>query len=182
MKFTTLLTLFCSVSSAYVLPRGPTKTFKFVGNIRPTGFFDPLKISENVDEHQVKYFREAELQHGRAAMASMVALPLIDMFSDTLAIDYLKGLPAVEQAPFWLSMACFEFARMNAGWENPFITKDNKYFRLNDSYQPGNVIKLDEKLYSEDMMEKELSNGRLAMIGSVIYILQEACTHVPIVN
>ncbi len=40
----------------------------FPGQLPPTGFFDPLGLSDKVDDKWLKRYREAELKHGRVAM------------------------------------------------------------------------------------------------------------------
>lgn len=149
------------------------KSFNYVGDIDPVGYFDPIGISDNVDEDMIKYMREAEIQHGRVAMYSMIVLPTLDILDKkTLAIDKLSSMSVDEQLPYWIGAACFECARMGAGWENPFIEK-NSFFKLSDNYQPGNVLKLPEYMYNNEYLNKELANGRLAMFGSLGYIAQE---------
>jgi hypothetical protein len=69
------------------------KSFDFVGDTAPTGFFDPLNLTQNLDESAIKYLRESELHHGRIAMTSIVLLPLIDNQSDNLAINTISSLP-----------------------------------------------------------------------------------------
>jgi hypothetical protein len=181
MKFSTILNmLFLAFTDALTTSGKPiTKTFRYVGDIHPTNYFDPLGFSKNVDESKVKYFREAELQHGRLAMASMVALPLLDMYNDELAINSLSKLSLSEQAPFWGGVALFEVARMNAGWKNPFA-KGNPAFTIKENYQPGNVLNFKDSNYKDVTLERELSNGRLAMLASLGYITQELVTGTPI--
>jgi len=173
-----LLSLLILNVNAFVTTTKPMTTkFNYVGDIPPVGYFDPLGICDNVDEDMVKYIREAELQHGRVAMYSMVVLPTLDILDKkTLAIDKLASMSLEEQLPYWIGAASFECARMGAGWENPFIMKDS-FFKLSDNYQPGNVLKLPDYMYKEEDMNKELANGRLAMIGSLGYIAQEFVTH-----
>tara|TARA_X000000950_G_C13793302_1_gene610295 strand:- start:80 stop:571 length:492 start_codon:yes stop_codon:yes gene_type:complete len=162
----------------------PTKpivsTFNYVGDIKPTGYFDPLRLSGNADEALIKYLREAELQHGRVAMLAALALPVLDLTNDKLAINVLKDIPLEEQVPFWLSVGLFETARMGAGWKNPFMLR-NSYFKLEEGYQPGNVFKVPPNKYTDAALEKELSNGRLAMLGSLGYIAQELVHQHPVV-
>lgn len=164
--FLFLVSVFPSLVSGLI---SPTK-FTYVGNIAPLGYFDPLGISDNKSESTLKYLREAELQHGRVAMMSFITLAGLDCaFPDEPAINQLSHLSPLEQSPYWFGVAAFEFARMLNGWTNP--TK--ALFTLNEDYQPGNVFKVSKEDYNEDSLNKELSNGRLAMIGCTIYMAQE---------
>jgi len=167
-------TLFISSASGFQYTKPEVKSFNYVGDIKPANYFDPLQLSSGIlrhDESYIKYLREAELQHGRVAMIAIVALPVIDMTSDKLAINYLKDMSFSEQAPFWLSMGLYESARMGAGWKNPLTSKEG--FKLEDYYQPGNVLKVSDNSYSNSRLERELSNGRLAMFGTLGYLAQE---------
>tara|TARA_Y100000389_G_scaffold193698_1_gene222754 strand:- start:1872 stop:2384 length:513 start_codon:yes stop_codon:yes gene_type:complete len=154
-------------------------TFKYVGNIPPLGYFDPLKITYNADESKIKYLRESELQHGRIAMLSFVALATLDTLNDGLAINQLNNLNWEKQFPFWMAVFITEFGRMCVGWENPFSDIGSK-FQLKSDYQPGNLLQLSDSSYTHEKMNKELSNGRLAMLACAGYIAQELVTQTPI--
>lgn len=176
------LLFFFTCTNAFTLPpvtKPYVNTFRYVGDIKPTNYFDPLRFSENVDESMIKYLREAELQHGRLAMTSMVALPLLDKYCESLSINSLSVLSLEEQTPFWLTMGCVELARMKSGWKNPFRER-NSSFSIKKDYQPGNMLNLKDEEYKDIDMKRELSNGRLAMLASVGYIAQELVTGNPI--
>jgi hypothetical protein len=173
-----IVTLF-STTNAFMPNKPNVKNFNYVGDIKPTGYFDPLRISDNADEGLIKYLREAEIQHGRVAMLAALALPILDITNDKLAINVLKDIPLDEQVPFWLSFGLFESARMGAGWINPFMYK-NSYFKLEENYQPGNVFKVPSNNYDDTALQKELSNGRLAMLGTMGYMTQELLQQHPI--
>jgi len=155
------------------------RNFNYQGDVPPVGYFDPGIFSSNASDDTIKYLREAELQHGRVAMMSFVALAGLDLFRDDLAIDALAKLSFEEQTPYWLGVALYEFARMGAGWRNPFV-ESSAYFKLEDNYQPGNVLKMNASDIPDRKYNVELSNGRLAMLACLGYMAEEFVTRVPI--
>ena len=155
-----------------------TTSFKYLGDIAPTNYFDPLKLNSetNFNERKVKYWREAELQHGRVAMLGAVALPFLEFSNpNSLSINYLSSLESMMQSPFWASMLVYECVRMSTGWENPFV-QGGKAFRLKDGYQPGNLFSYDAKKVSDTLYNNELSHGRLAMLTCAHIIGSELLT------
>jgi hypothetical protein len=155
------------------------RNFNYQGDVPPVGYFDPGIFSTNASDNTIKYLREAELQHGRVAMMSFVTLAGLDILRSDLAIDALAKLSLEEQAPYWLGVALYEFARMGAGWRNPFVEK-GAYFKLEDNYQPGNVLKMNASDIPDRKYNVELSNGRLAMLACLGYMAEEFVTRVPI--
>ena len=153
--------------------------WRYVGSVKPLTDFDPMGIVENAPENRLKFIREAELMHGRTAMLATVAIPFLeslDQTGSTLGINYLSSLDAYHQLPFWFTLLNYETLRMGVGWVNPF-TEDgidpSKTFTLEPNYQPGNLGKYNMTNISDDLLNKELSNGRLAMIAFVGIVAQE---------
>jgi light-harvesting complex I chlorophyll a/b binding protein 1 len=144
--------------------RGPTAPLE---NIE---LFSQDVFAKNV---QPSFLREAELKHGRLAMVASILLPLSEQYSDKLGIHFFQEHP--ELVPVGLSvMFASEFISMIRGWENPVV----KPFTLKEDYQPGDLgFNTDFKEYSMDQdMDKELNNGRLAMIGVLGMMVQELVT------
>tara|TARA_B100001093_G_scaffold460241_1_gene473913 strand:- start:3064 stop:3603 length:540 start_codon:yes stop_codon:yes gene_type:complete len=153
------------------------KSFNYKGDIAPLNYFDPLKLNSesNFKEERVKFWREAELQHGRTAMLGAVALPFIELTnSDLTSINYLSDQDAMMQSPFWITMLGVEFSRMFIGWQNPF--NNSKLFTLKSDYQPGNLLGYDSAKVSDDLYNQELSHGRLAMLTCAHIIGSELAT------
>lgn len=107
----------------------PSTSFKLAGAIPPLGYFDPLGVTAKIEESRLKYIREAELQHGRVAMLSFITLVGLDATSSTLAINQLSDLEWQQQITYWFRVSVLEFARMSAGWSNPF-TSEKQLFRI----------------------------------------------------
>jgi hypothetical protein len=160
--------LFSSVSSLSSsnkpIIRSPTAPLKNID------LFDKSVVAKDVP---LVFLREAELKHGRLAMIASVLLPLSEQFSDNLGINFFQNNP--EYVEFGLSfMFISEFSSMIRGWESPTV----KLFSLRENYQPGD-FGLTFGVNDETMgnkMDKELNNGRLAMIGIFGMMVQELVT------
>ena len=144
------------------------------GVLPPVGFWDPLKITNSIDEPLFKYLREAEHQHGRIAMLSLVILPFLDFYDKhELAINsYQNNQDLLLSNLALLGISSIEASRIAIQYENPGV----KLFRLKEDIVPGNLFNYNISLVDKDIINKELSNGRLAMIGSLGYITQELIT------
>jgi len=165
--------LLCATSAGFV----------FEGSTKPLGYFDPLGFSKEGDLAKQQFYREAELKHGRLGMVSAVTIPLIEKMTHQSALHNFDELPVLMQLGVTGLMFSSEFASMLQGWKNPFESKEN-VFRLNEDYQPGDLgFSLDDDLTSDkgkELLNKELNNGRLAMIASAGMMAQELATNQPI--
>lgn len=146
-----------------------------VGDTKPLGLFDPLKLSEKSKKYDMQYLREAELKHGRYAMLGSVIIPLSERFSNDLGINQFQQLDSNYKLLALGTILLYEFSHMINGWKNPITDT----FELEKDYQPGDIglglfNSEDEK--SVELLNKELNNGRLAMIGALGMISQELIT------
>ena len=149
---------------------------KIRGSTKPLENFDPLDLSLSNTDERILFFREAELKHGRIAMVSSLLIPFLDkMDPNVLGIHGFNHLPDKVQLLIVGHMFIAEFASMFKGWEKPW----KKLFTLKSDYQPGDLgFKLSSKTDEEMniLMDKELNNGRLAMIGAFGMIAQQLVT------
>lgn len=171
--FLLFLSLQLMAINGYKLFSGSTKTPIIVGSTKPIENFDPLNLSK--DESRVPFFREAELKHGRIAMVASTIIPITESITHKPAIFEFQHLANNIQLGIVSLMFISEFGSMLRGWENPF----SKPFTLSSDYQPGDLGFSTGKL-DESFLNKELNNGRLAMIGTLGIISQELITQQPI--
>jgi Chlorophyll A-B binding protein len=159
------------------------------GALDPTGLFDPLGFGAKAGPDTLKRYREAELTHGRVAMLATVGFLagekvegssfLFDASVQGPAITHLAQVPA----PFWtvlvVCIAKLELDRARLGWVNPKDVPVDQPGLLREDYTPGDLgfdpFKLTPKDPGAflDMQNKELQNGRLAMIAAVGFMAQE---------
>jgi len=164
-----LISLFSSASSLNNHNNKPVIR-KPTAPLENVELFDQYIFAKNI---QPVFLREAELKHGRLAMVGSILLPIYEQFSDNLGIHFFQDNS--EFIGLGLSfMFISEFSSMIRGWENPTV----KPFALKEDYQPGdfglNFGANEESLGIQ--MDKELNNGRLAMIGILGMMAQELAT------
>eukprot|EP00621_Florenciella_sp_RCC1693_P006791 CAMPEP_0182531052 /NCGR_PEP_ID=MMETSP1323-20130603/7638_1 /TAXON_ID=236787 /ORGANISM="Florenciella parvula, Strain RCC1693" /LENGTH=236 /DNA_ID=CAMNT_0024740515 /DNA_START=33 /DNA_END=743 /DNA_ORIENTATION=+ len=159
------------------------------GALSPMGDFDPVGLSKDLDLTEMKRFREAEVTHGRVAMTAVLGFLVAESFHPLFGGDI--GGPAIrhldqvrEVAPIFFDILAFTIAlaelyRSLVGWVPP--PKIQKYFggELNEDYYPGDIgfdplgLKPTDPKEFAEMQTKELQNGRLAMLASMGFIVQE---------
>lgn len=148
------------------------------------GKFDPLGFSDNVPDIEVARLREAELKHARWGMISSAAIPLLELHSSEPSIHAYDKLPLNTQLAIAGAILMGEFTTMIRGYKNPFTQGSPAAFKLREDYQPGDMgLGINTSLNKSDFEElsnKELNNGRLAMIASLGMIVQELVTNKPL--
>ena len=170
--------LFSTLFTSFMIS---TMCFTFHGGTPPLGIFDPFKFTEKSDSITVARYREAELKHGRWAMIASSTIPLIESKTQAPAIHEFDNLTPNMKTLILLSIMAGEITAMKKGWKNPFENNGANFFKLLEEYIPGDI---GFKLKPEDsaLYDKELNNGRLAMIASIGMIVQELVTEKPLIN
>ena len=169
-------------------PGGPEVAKTMAGVTGPFGFFDPLGLTPETKE-ELLMFREAELAHSRVAMVGALGFlvqekfhPIFPEFGgpSTRQLDQVLTTESGELIGSCLLMAVWfsEFARARIGWVEP----EEEMRTLRENYAPGDLgfdplnLKPKEPAALLAMQNKELNNGRLAMIACAGIVVQELVT------
>merc|ERR1719376_1906860 len=139
-----------------------------IGAMAPMGYFDPAGFCKKGDESGFRTLRAAEIKHGRVAMMAAVGA----------VVQHYVKLPGFEKVPAGLSAVTTEpgiygfgaLFLLSGAMELAVWTQDaNK--------EPGNFgdpVGLGQ--YTEDMRNKELNNGRMAMFAALGIVAADLAT------
>jgi len=159
---------------------------ELAGITDPLGFFDPVGFSEGETEGRIRFYREVELKHGRVGMLAALGFLVAEQFHPLFGGDIdVPSYLAFQQTPlqtFWGSvllvisiLEVFSVFSFNspAGGQPWSIRSDHVPGDL--GFDPLGLKPTDPKELKE-MQNKELNNGRLAMLAAAGMIAQEYAT------
>jgi len=148
-------------------PPPPFQPAEQIGAVAPLGFFDPLGFTSVGDEKGFNKLRASELKHGRVAMMASIGL---------VGQHFIK-FPGFEKTPAGLGalgtgegvFGFFGLFVLSAFLELAWREDSNK--------EPGNFGNpFGVDMYNEEMRNKEISNGRMAMISVLGIFAAEIAT------
>ena len=129
-----------------------------LGVIAPTGFFDPLGLSSNIDQEKFDFYRAAELKNGRAAMLAVIGYVTQEVYRFPGEIapgvkfaDIPNGVAAINAIPA-------------LGWAQMFfLIGAVDYYGFLGDFDIGKPSLDAAELEKRQL--NELQNGRLAMLA-----------------
>jgi len=159
------------------------------GQMAPMGYFDPLGFSAKAGPGKLLYLREAEIKHGRICMLASVGYLYGEIFhpffgGELNVQSYRVALPevydTVGMGTFWLALfiACAGFEGI---YSAPTLAgfgemKEAKRVPGDLGFDPLNLKELGIGSNFLDLQNKELANGRLAMLAWAGMVGQELAT------
>jgi hypothetical protein len=159
---------------------------ELAGITGPLGFFDPAGFTSDASEGKIRFYREVELKHGRLAMLASLGFIVGEQFHPLFGgqID-VPSYVAFQQTPlqtFWY-VVTFAIAIPEVYSVFTFNTPlGGEPWSIRSDHEPGNLgfdplgLKPTDPEELKIMQNKELNNGRLAMLAAAGMIAQELKT------
>jgi light-harvesting complex I chlorophyll a/b binding protein 1 len=137
-----------------------------IGAVAPLGYFDPLGFCSSGDKDGFDIGRAAEIKHGRVAMMASIGL-LVQHYVKVPGIER-SGIGALSDiGAQWLAFGLFAWCGVME-----IIVWDQKFDK-----EPGNFgDPLGLNMYNPEMRNKEINNGRFAMICVIGILAAEAAS------
>jgi hypothetical protein len=167
------------------MPPTPLEIVKAMpGATDPLGFFDPLGYctKEGVTEGKVRFYREAELKHGRVAMLASLGFLVAESFHPLFGgnID-VPSYVAFQETPLQPSFfpVVFSLSIFEVFSVFTFVNPKDGLWSIKSDHTPGDLgfdplgLKPTDPAELAEMQTKELNNGRLAMIAIAGMVGQE---------
>merc|ERR1712064_38331 len=174
---------FRKLSKDIVVKAEALNPMEMAGITKPLGFWDPAGLAKNAGP-KLAVFREAELKHGRVCMLATLGIivtenfhPFFDAWGDgpfvSAAASHFTPTAAGNFWPaYWIMTAGHEFATELSGGYNaePGSRAPGDY-----EFDPLN-LKPTDPAELKTLQNKELNNGRLAMLAAAGILAQEMVT------
>jgi len=160
------------------------------GQLSPMGFWDPAGLSADLDEGKILFYREAELKHGRvsmlAALGFLVGENFHPLFGGDIDVPSYVAFQATPLQVFWpavlVALTILEYPAIGT-FKAPVgedgVYRDADSFAISADRVPGDIgfdplgLKPKDEAAFLEMQNKELNNGRLAMIAIAGFVAQE---------
>jgi hypothetical protein len=167
-----------------------SKAKELAGITAPMSFFDPVGFSTDVDYGRLLFYREVEIKHGRVGMLASLGIIFAEKFHPLFGgnID-VPAYVAFQQTPlqsFWVAVA-FAMAVPEIKSIQTFEPPDSEAslsgnFQVKQDRVPGDLgwdplgLKPKDANKFLELQNKEINNGRLAMLAAAGMIAQELVT------
>lgn len=135
-------------------------------------------------------YREAEIRHGRLAMLASLFWPLQEMF-DRLLLDESQFGSLVYSSGVTLPFIplLMTAIMLLLGYLDVYSQSVRAVDKIGEAFLPGDcfwdplsILEGAPATMKRNMQERELFNGRMAMLATAVYFWEEFKTHLPLIS
>merc|ERR1712187_483389 len=153
------------------------------GVLPPLNWFDPAGFTTDIDKDRLLFLREAEIKHGRICMSSTLGFLVAEKFHPLYGGDI--DVPSVfagkdaRLLPFWAALFVLTGGVESQSFDRASYGTGGE---LADGVEPGDVgydplgLLPSDPEELEEIQNKEILNGRFAMISLTGMIVEELVT------
>merc|ERR1711972_898715 len=153
------------------------------GVLPPLNWFDPAGFTTDIDKNKLLFYREAEIKHGRICMSAslgfLVAERFHPIFGGAIDVPSVAAGKDPRLLPFWAAIFLISGGVESQSFDRASYGTDGELadgVEAGDiGYDPLGLLPSDpEEL--EEIQNKEILNGRFAMISLTGMIVEELVT------
>merc|ERR1712176_1435085 len=153
------------------------------GVLPPLNWFDPAGFTTDIDKNKLLFYREAEIKHGRICMSAslgfLVAERFLPVFGGAIDVPSVAAGKDPRLLPFWAAIFLISGGVESQSFDRASYGTDGELadgVEAGDiGYDPLGLLPSDpEEL--EEIQNKEILNGRFAMIPLTGMIVEELVT------
>jgi light-harvesting complex I chlorophyll a/b binding protein 1 len=134
-------------------------------------------------------YREAEIRHGRLAMLAAIFWPLQEMLDRLLLDEDQFGTIVYDTVTLPYFPLLMTLIMMLLGYLDIFAKQIQEQDNIGDAFLPGDcfwdplkILQGAPPSMKRNMQERELFNGRMAMLAVAAYLFEELASGVPIIE
>jgi len=153
------------------------------GVLPPLGYFDPAGFATDIDKQKLLFYREAEIKHGRICMSASLGFLVAErwhpIYGGAIDVPSVAAGKDARLLPFWAAIFVLAGGVESQSFDRAEFGGDGA---LADGEEPGDIgydplgLLPSDPEELEEIQNKEILNGRFAMISLLGMVAEELVT------
>merc|ERR1711972_6873 len=153
------------------------------GVLPPLNWFDPAGFSTDIDKARLLFYREAEIKHGRICMSASLGFLVAErwhpIYGGVIDVPSVAAGKDARLLPFWAAVFVLAGGLESQSFDRASFGGDGE---LADGEEPGDIgydplgLLPSDPEELEEIQNKEILNGRFAMISLLGMVAEELVT------
>jgi len=153
------------------------------GVLPPLGYFDPAGFATDIDKQKLLFYREAEIKHGRICMSASLGFLVAErwhpIYGGAIDVPSVAAGKDARLLPFWAAIFVLAGGVESQSFDRASFGGDGA---LEDGEEPGDIgydplgLLPSDPEELEEIQNKEILNGRFAMISLLGMVAEELVT------